>query len=142
MMKLVLVVLVALLGGYALGIYSFDPHRKLVTDVVLVRAEDEKAVDIKFSAPVRVVESLPKDAGDIVQIRLRAIAVDTFPENVSLLEQYMSEEDGKELFLKEMRYEGNVPGGPFLVLLFSKPVKFQINETDALLGLSIVVGEV
>lgn len=142
MMKIVLAVLALLLSGYALGIYSFDPHRHLVDDVVLVRAEGEKVLDIKFSAPVRFVGSLPKDVGDIVQIRLRAIAVDGFKENISLLEQYMSEEDGKELFLKEMRYEGNVPGGPFLVLRFSKPVRFQVNEIDALTGLSIVVDEV
>lgn len=141
MLKVVLVVLAVLASGYTLGIYSFDPHRHLVTDIVLVRAEGGKALDIKFSAPVRFIGSLPKAEGDIVQIRLRPIAVDDFSENVSLLEQYMSEEDGKELFLKEMRYEGNVPGGPFLVLLFSKPVKFTINETDALSGLSIVVGE-
>lgn len=142
MSKLLLAVVVVLLGGYAFGIYSFDADRHLIADVVLVRAEGEKVMDIKFSAPVRFIGSLPKDRGDIVQIRLRPIAVDDFSENVSLLEQYMSAEDGKEIFLKEMRYEGNVPGGPFLVLLFSKPVKFQVSETDALSGLSIIVGEV
>lgn len=142
MLKMVMALLAVVLGGYALGIYSFNPNRHLVTDIVLVRAEGEKTLDIKFSAPVRFVGSLPTATGDIVQLRLRPIAIDDFSENVSLLEQYMSQEDGKEIYLKEMHYEGNVPGGPFLVLLFSKPMKFQVKETDALLGLSIIVDEV
>jgi hypothetical protein len=137
--KLFVALLLILLTAYALGIVSFNPDRALIDDVVLVREEGSKALQIDFSAPTRIVGSFPESSGDIVQIKLSVIAFGQFDENQSLLEKFVGFEEGKELHLTDMYYEGNVPGGPFIVMKFSKPMQWDLIEGDGLLGMSIVI---
>ena len=140
-MKLFAVLLLLVLAAFALGVVSFDTDRQLIDDVVLVREESSKALQIDFSAPTRIVGSLPESSGDIVQIKLSVIAFGQFGENLSLLEKFVGFEEGKELYLTDMYYEGNVSGGPFIVMKFSRPVKWELIEGDGLLGMSIVFKE-
>lgn len=141
-MKIFIAALVIIISGFAMGVLSFDHHRRLVDDVVLVRDGDQKFLQLEFNAPVRLVGQYPKTSGDILQVKLRPVAVGAFDENLSLLEKFVGEEEGKEIHMTQMQYEGNVPGGPFLVMKFEQPVKWKIIETDGLLGMNIIVGEV
>ncbi len=129
------------LAAYALGVVSFDVERKLVDDVVLVREAEQKFLQLEFSAPVRLVGTYPESSGDILQIKLSVIAIGQFAENLSLLEQFVGIEEGKEIHMTHMQYEGDVPGGPFLVMKFDRPMHWIISEGDSLQSLSIVIKE-
>ncbi len=138
-MKIILGFLVILIFGYAWGVFSFDAERPLIDDVVLIREEEGKFLQLDFSAPVRIVGTFPESSGDIVQIKLSVIAFGKFDENMSLLEKFVGVEEGKELHMTDMRYEGDVPGGPFIVMRFSKPVQWTLTEGDGLLGMNIEI---
>ena len=138
-MKLFGLILITLTFGYIMGVFSFDPDRALVDGAVLIREEEGKVLHVEFSAPVRIAGSFPESTGDIVQIKLSAIAVDGFRENLSLLEKFVGIEEGKELHITHMRYEGNVPGGPFIIMRFDKQVQWTLTESDGLLGMNIVI---
>lgn len=138
-MKIFTGLLIILIFGYVMGVYSFDSDRTLVEDAVLIREEEGKVLHLDFSAPVRLVGSYPEATGDILQIKLRVIAIDDFKENLSLLEKFVGIAEGKELFITHMRYEGNVPGGPFIIMKFSKPVKWDLAEGDGLIGMNIII---
>jgi hypothetical protein len=140
-MKILTILFAILLAGYAMGVVSFDADRKLVDDVVLVREAEHKILQLEFSAPVRLVGSYPESSGDIVQIKLSVIAFGKFSENLSLLEQFVGVEEGKEIHMTHMQYEGNVPGGPFLVMKFDRQVHWKISEGDRLLGMHIEISE-
>lgn len=140
-MKIFTGLLIVFILAYVMGVISFDPDRVLIDDAVLIREEGGKSLQLDFSAPVRIVGSFPKSSGDIVQIKLSVIAFGNFRENVSLLDKYVGVEEGKELFLTDMHYEGNVPGGPFIVMKFSKPVHWTLTEGESLLGMNIAVKE-
>ena len=140
-MKLISVVIILILIGFGLGVVSFDTDRQLIEDAVLIREQDNKSIHIDFSAPVRIVGIFPEESGDIVQIKLRVIAFGKFDENLSILEKFVGIEEGKEMHITNMRYEGNVPGGPFVVMKFSQPVKWNITEGDSLLGMNIDIKE-
>lgn len=138
-MKLFTVIVIFLLFGFGMGIFSFDAERELIEGAVLIREEDKKSIQIEFSAPVRIVGVFPDKSGDILQVKLRIIAIGEFDENFSVLERYVGEEEGKEIHLTHMRYEGNVPGGPFIVMKFSQPVQWNVTEGDSLLGMNIEI---
>lgn len=138
-MKLFGLILITLTFAYIMGVFSFDPDRALVDGAVLIREEEGKVLHVEFSAPVRIAGSFPESTGDIVQIKLSAIAVDGFRENLSLLEKFVGIEEGKELHITHMRYEGNVPGGPFIIMKFDKPVQWTLTESDGLLGMNITI---
>jgi hypothetical protein len=137
--KLFGLILITLTFAYIMGVFSFDPDRALVDGAVLIREEEGKVLHVEFSAPVRIAGSFPESTGDIVQIKLSAIAVDGFRENLSLLEKFVGIEEGKELHITHMRYEGNVPGGPFIIMKFDKPVQWTLTESDGLLGMNITI---
>ena len=138
-MKLFTVILVIVLLGFGMGVVSFDTDRPLIEDAVLIREEDNKSIQIDFSAPVRIVGVFPEKSGDIVQIKLRVIAYGEFNENLSILKKFVGIEEGKEIHLTHMRYEGDVPGGLFVVMKFSQPVHWSITEGDSLLGMNIEI---
>lgn len=140
-MKLFTVLVVILLLAFGMGVVSFDADRSLIEDAVLIREEDNKSIQIDFSAPVRIVGIFPEKSGDIVQIKLRVIAFGEFDENLSILEKFVGIEEGKEIHVTHMRYEGNVPGGPFLVMKFDQPVEWNITEGDSLLGMNVEIKE-
>jgi len=140
-MKIFTVFLVLLLSAYAMGVVSFDAERELIDDVLLVREADQKFLQLSFAAPVRVVGNYPKATGDILQVKLRVIAIGQFAENISLMEE-IGMEEGKEIHMTNMYYEGDVPGGPFLVMKFDRPVKWEVTEGDGLLGMYIFIKEV
>lgn len=140
-MKLFTVLVVILLLAFGMGVVSFDADRSLIEDAVLIREEDNKSIQIDFSAPVRIVGVFPEKSGDIVQIKLRVIAFGEFDENLSILEKFVGIEEGKEIHVTHMRYEGNVPGGPFVVMKFDQPVEWNITEGDSLLGMNVEIKE-
>ena len=140
-MKLISIIVIILLLSFGMGVVSFNPDRQLIEDAVLIREQENKSIQIDFSAPVRIAGIFPEKSGDIVQIKLRVIAFGDFHENLSLLEKYVGIEEGKEMYITHMRYEGDVPGGPFIVMKFSQPVQWNITEGDSLLGMNIQIKE-
>ena len=138
-MKIFSGLIIIFIFGYIMGVYSFDSERALVESAVLIREEEDKILHLDFSAPARLVGSYPESSGEILQIKLRVIAIDDFKENLSLLEKFVGVAEGKELHITHMRYEGNVPGGPFIIMKFSKPVKWDIAEGDGLIGMDIAI---
>jgi len=138
-MKIFIVILAIVIISFSMGVVSFDADRKLIDDAVLVREPEQKFIQLEFSAPVRLVGKYPQETGDILQVKLRVIGLGKFDENFSVLDKFVGVEEGKEIYMTDMYYEGNVPGGPFLVMRFSRPVHWKIIEGDGLLGMNIVV---
>ncbi|MBL1275944.1 MAG: hypothetical protein COB30_007640 [Ectothiorhodospiraceae bacterium] len=141
-MKTFTALLVVVLASLALGVVSFDSDRTIIEDVVLVREAEQKLLQLEFSAPVRVVGQYPQRSGKILQVKLSVIALGRFDENVSLLEEFVGIEEGKEIYMTHMQYEGNVPGGPFLVMKFNRPVQWQVTEGDSLMSMDIIIKKV
>jgi hypothetical protein len=140
-MKTFTTLLIVMLAAYAMGVVSFDADRKLIDDVVLIREAEHKILQLEFSAPVRLVGSYPKSSGDIVQIKLGVIAFGKFDNNLSLLDQFVGAEEGKEIHMTNMQYEGNVPGGPFLVMKFDRKMHWKVSEGESLMGMNIEISE-
>lgn len=138
-MKIFIVLLAVVIISFAMGVVSFDTDRKLIDDAVLVREPEQKFLQLEFSAPVRLVGNYPEETGDILQVKLRVIGLGRFDENFSVLDKFVGTEEGKEIFMTDMQYEGNVPGGPFLVMKFDRPVHWKIVEGDGLLAMNIVI---
>lgn len=126
----------------AIGVYSYykyvDPETgQLVSNLHVTSDRDGHNLEFEFNNSVRYLGHFPNEASDIVQVKLRAIGFGEFRENISLLDQFVQPADIKEKFLQDVRYEGDVPGGPFLVVRFAKPMKFDVAESNGLKGLII-----
>ena len=131
------IILILAIGVYAYYKYGQEAPEQLVNDLHITSDKDGNNLEFDFANPVRYLGHFPDDNSDIIQIKLRAIGFSEFRENISLLDQFVTPADMQEKFLQDVRYEGNVPGGPFLVVRFSKPMSYRVTESNGLKGLII-----
>lgn len=124
-------------GGYIYFTYFGDKPDTLIDDVVLTEDKNGGNIQIEFATPVRYLGHYPDAEGEFLQIKLRAISFHEFDENYSIVNKFLKFNKAKDYNLADVRYEGNVPGGPFLIVKFSEPVNFKVNEGDGLKALLI-----
>jgi len=131
------IILILVIGVYVYYKYGQEAPGQLVSNFHITSDKDGNNLEFEFANPVRYLGHFPDDNSDIIQVKLRAIGFSEFRENISLLEQFVTPADMQEKFLQDVRFEGNVPGGPFLVVRFSRPMSYRVTESNGLKGLII-----
>lgn len=131
------IILIVVIGVYAYFKYGETTSEQLVHNLHITSDRAGHNLEFDFNNSVRYLGHFPNEESDIVQVKLRAIGFSEFPENISLLDQFVQPAIIEEKFLRDVRYEGDVPGGPFIVVRFSKPMKFNVSESNGLKGLII-----
>lgn len=135
--KNIAIVLFLAIGTYVYLKYGQSPPDQLVQAFHITSDKNGNNLEFEFSAPVRYLGHFPDDGGDILQVKLRSIGFGEFNENFSLIDRYVANSEVQDKLLDEVRFEGDVPGGPFLVVKFSKEMKFNVTESNGLKGLII-----
>ena len=130
-------VLAIIIGVYVYYKYGQEAPAQLVSDFHITTDKDGNNLEFGFANPVRYLEHFPEDNSDVLQVKIRAIGFSDFTENFSLMDRFIAAADSQEKFLEDVRYEGDVPGGPFIVVRFTKSMKYRVNESNGLKGLII-----
>jgi len=131
------VLLLLTIAAYVYFKYGYEAPSQLVRDFHITSDKNGHNLEFDFENPVRYLGHFPENESDILQIKLRAIGFNDFTENASLLDRFISNSEVKDKLLDDVRYEGDVPGGPFIVVRFTKPMKYNINESNGLKSLII-----
>ena len=135
--KNIAILLIALIGTYVYLKYGQSVPEQLVSNFHITSDKNGSNLEFEFAAPVRYLGHFPDDGGDILQVKLRSIGFGEFSENFSLLDQYITSSELRDKMLDDVRFEGDVPGGPFIVVKFNKEMKFNVTESNGLKGLII-----
>ena len=129
--------LVVTIAVYIYYKYGEDAPDRLVDNFHITSDKDGHNLEFDFANPVRFLGHFPDNDSDIIQVKLRAIGFREFKENYSLLDQFVKPADLQDKSLQDVRYEGDVPGGPFIVVHFSKSMTYKVAESNGLKGLII-----
>lgn len=129
--------IVAAFAGYIYFTYLGGGSGQMVADVFVTTDRDEKVVDVGFNGPIRYLGHFPDSQGDIVQVKFRSIAYKGDKDNYSLIDKLRLQGVGEKEYIEDIRYEGDVPGGPFLIVRFTRPMSFAVKEDDGLKSLHI-----
>jgi len=124
-------------AGYIYFTYLGGGSGQMVDDVFVTTDKDEKVVDVGFNGPIRYLGHFPDSQGDIVQVKFRSIVYKGDRDNYSLIDKLRLQGVGEKEYIEDIRYEGDVPGGPFLIVRFTKPMSFAVKEDDGLKSLHI-----
>jgi len=135
--KAILILIVLAVGGYFYMTFTGEQADALVSDIALSRDNKGGHLDINFTNPVRYLGHFPANEGDVIQVRLRPVLFGGFSENLSITNTVPAPGKAIDYDVEEVRYEGNVPGGPLIVIRFSKPMRFNIKEGEGLKSLLI-----
>ena len=135
--KNIILIILTSAAIYLYMTFGGDRPAHLVSAMVMASEKENKNLDIDFHTPVRYAGHFPETHGDLFQIQLRPITIESYPENYSMMNTFLTRNLPDDANLLDIRYEGDVPGGPLIVLHFKKPVEFKIKEADGLRGLHI-----
>ena len=120
------IVLVAQLAGS-------EPVRKKILDELDIQAvEDATVIRITLTSPVRYIRHFPYVSGD--ELRIKLLLFDVSSDNREALpgRETLVPSEADDLPLDEVVYEGDIEGGPYLTLFFSRSVDFGVQQgTDS-----------
>ena len=116
---------------------------QVVLDEVEVTTNGEATTfTINFGLPLEYQKHFPRNVGEIVQIQL---SLDKDDDDDRVLHKEVREggelltPDGGESVLVYVTYEEGVPGGPYLTLRFTHPVRFDIRPGANRRSVAIIV---
>lgn len=136
-LKNILLIMALITAGFIYVTFFGEKPETLVAEELLTKDKEMNSLQVDFASPVRHVGHFPETEGEILQIKLRAISFHEFNENYSLINKYLQLHLARDSHIADIRYEGNVPGGPFLIIKFTQPVSYQVNEGDGLKAMLI-----
>ncbi len=110
------------------GLQIIQAPETVLDDVIVFEEGDKLVVQIKFNLPVRYENHFPEGFGDFLQIKVRIVSLMGGKTNEYLNRDAILPGFIERVPIVGIAYEGNVPGGPFLSLKFSDPIKFQVGE--------------
>lgn len=128
MRKIVILTVVGVVVGLIYAFSALRPPGQVLDDILVFGEGSRAVIQVRFSIPVRYENHVPEKEGEVLQIKVRTVSIsggDTreYRGRESLLRGF-----AEQVPLIDVAYEGDVPGGPFLTLRFSKPVKYQVRE--------------
>ena len=123
--------------------YTAPPVRdKVLDEVSVVRSDESLFVEVLFSFPLRYRSHFPADQGEELRIRLQPVRVpvsdlDAVPRRESVIPQYAD-----AVAVDEVIYEGDIEGGPYLTVRFTRPVRYQVIPGSDYRSMRVIVQSV
>jgi len=108
-----------------------EPVRKKLLDQLDVQSGEEiTTIRISLTSRVRYIRHFPYDSGE--ELRIKITLFDVSHDNREAFFGRETLVPFDDLSLEEVVYEGDIEGGPYLTLFFSRRVSFEVQQgTDS-----------
>lgn len=110
-----------------------EPVRKKLLDLLDVQdGEEVTTIRISLTSPVRYIRHFPYGSGEELRIKITLFDVSRDNREAFFGRETLVPFDNYDLPLDEVVYEGDIEGGPYLTLFFSRRVDFEVQQgTDS-----------
>jgi tetratricopeptide (TPR) repeat protein len=132
---------IVLLGGLLPSSPAFAAIPQILTpsDVTITERENCAVIRVAFTFVVRLVRHFPQASGDNLRIQFAPVGPRAVDREALFTRRSVRPPRSEIASLAEVVYEGNVVGGPFLTLSFTRPRMFRVEEGRDFRSLIIVV---
>jgi len=111
------------------AVASAQPTRDSILDDVHIEKKDGCiTVHIGFTFPVRYVRHFPFEKGDELQIQIEPISLGPLEQESIFGRESFTPPHSRKASLEDVIYEGDIEGGPYLRLLFTREVRFEVGQ--------------
>jgi len=101
----------------------------------------DRCIVVGFSFPVQYLRHFPRSTGNEVRIFIRPRAVGRIDGDALAGREAMRPPGRQAVHLSEAIYDGDALGGPSVLLLFDRPVTFQVGIGTDFRSIVVFVGE-
>jgi len=136
----VLAVSFSLPWGSGSHLYSQPVRDRVLGKLKIAVEEDYAVIEVGFNFPVRYVRHFPYESGKELRIKMAPISVGAVDQDALFERESIRPSPGELPTLLEVAYEGDMPGGPFLTLLFQQELEYLVVQGPDFRSLIIVVG--
>jgi hypothetical protein len=106
-----------------------EPVRKKILDSLDVQETDAlTTVRISLTTRVRYDSHFPYESGKELRIRITPFGISADDLNALYKRETLVPFDQEDLPLEEVVYEGDIEGGPYITLFFSRCVDFWVEQ--------------
>ena len=128
--RTILILMLTLAAGLfaTLAAHAQPVRDRLLGNVDINTTPDQIEIKVDFTFPVRYVRHYPLDVGSETRIVLEPIAINPEDRDALFKRESMSPPAGNPAHATEILYEGNVANGPYLTVLFDRPVRYQVRQ--------------
>ena len=117
-----------------------EPARNRFLDEVHVTDQGAcSVIRVGFTLPIRYVRHFPPDRGEELRIKLDPIAVSPVDRPALGMRESLRPTPNGHVPLHEVVFEGDMEGGPFLTLDFSRMVNYAVRQGRDFRSLIIAV---
>lgn len=102
---------------------------------------NDQCILVGFSFPIQYIRHFPSDSGDEIRIRIRPRLVGRINGNALSGRETVRPPNRQSLGLSEVTFEGDVVGGPYLLVQFDRQVNFKVSVGTDFRSLVILVDE-
>ena len=103
-------------------------RHKLLDTLDIAAVEDGFSMLVRLTVPVRYVWHFPYDSGAELRIKIRPFDVGADNRDALFKRETLVPHGNDDIALEEVVYEGDIEGGPYLTLFFSRGVKFRVEQ--------------
>lgn len=106
-----------------------QPVPDRILDSIIVAHEDEAdAVHISLNISARYLSHFPHQTGNELRIRIRLFDVRPDDRDALVKRESIVPFGDDQKLLREVVYEGDMDGGPYLTVFFSQAVNFRVEQ--------------
>jgi hypothetical protein len=121
----------AILAGiliFSLNVPAQPVRDRILDDVHIIDKNGCPTIQVSFTFPVRYVRHFPFGKGDELQIQIEPINIGPLEQEVLFDRESYTPPHHKHVPLDDVIYEGDIEGGPYLTLLFTKEVSYEVGQ--------------
>lgn len=100
---------------------------RILSNISVTGSDACKTAQIGFNFPIRYINHFPQNEGEEVRIQLKPVTVGPMDEQDLSEREAFSPVDDAAL-LSNVIYEGDMSGGPYLTLQFSRRASFTVAQ--------------
>ena len=120
--------------------HSAPPVRDKVLEEVEVHEQDgQSIVKVQFSFPLRYRSHFPQEKSAELRIRLFPVRIPPSDVNAAFKREGVVPRGAESASIDEVIYEGNSEGGPYLILHFTRAVRYEVIPGSDYRSVSVMV---
>jgi len=134
-----LLVVIALAAGWVL---SGQPARDKIIDNAVIHVDaGHIIINVRLTFPFRYLSHFPQETGSELRIRIVPVRVPSSDLGAVFKNEGLVPPDAEIAAVDQVLYEGDNPGGPYLTIRFTRPVRYQVIQGSDYRSMNIIIQE-
>ncbi|VAW77573.1 hypothetical protein MNBD_GAMMA13-1819 [hydrothermal vent metagenome] len=114
-----------------------------IIDNALVHEKDGRiTLEVELTIAFRYQSHFPAETGDELRITIKPVRVSASDVGAAFERDSLVPSNADSAAIDEVIYEGDAPGGPFLIVRFTRPVKFQFIQGSDQRSFSVAIQKI